>query len=50
VRHGYEYELDWARMLPLVEFLPDICEQLQQDFARFEEFLIEIAQYLEKDL
>lgn len=50
MRHGYEYELDWARMLPLVEFLPDICEQLQQDFARFEEFLIEIAQYLEKDL
>lgn len=49
VRHGYEYELDWAQMVPLVESLPEICDQIQKDFVKFEEFLTEMAESLGKE-
>lgn len=42
VRHGYEYELDWSQMLPLIESLNKITKQIKEDFAEFKSFLLEI--------
>ena len=48
VRHGYEYDLDWMQMAPLVEELPEITEQLAKDFAEFRSLLMEMAKDLEE--
>lgn len=47
VRHGYEYELDWLQIKPIVETLDEIVPQLKKDFQEFIEFLVETARGIE---
>ncbi len=47
VRHGYEYELDWYQMKPLVESLSIIIPILKQDINDFIGCLIDIADEIE---
>ena len=47
VRHGYEYELDWQQIKPLVDEMNNINNSLEKDFADFEEFLLELAEEVE---
>ena len=43
VIHGYEYELDWSQIKPLVKSLDDIIPQLKKDYQEFKNFLINTA-------
>ena len=47
VRHGYEYELDWCQILPLVQSLPKIEAQLKEDLQSFELFVLDTIEALE---
>lgn len=47
VRHGYEYELDWSQMTPLVESLERITDQIEKDFTEFSSFLLKAAEDLD---
>ncbi len=50
VRHGYEYDLDWSQISPLVQTLDKIKKQLKQDFSDFNSFLLEMAEELDKEV
>jgi hypothetical protein len=47
VRHGYEYELDWYQIKPLVELVNEINPSLENSFKKFEDFLISLAEEIE---
>ncbi len=47
VRHGYEYELDWQQIKPLVNEMNNINKSLEKKFADFEKFLLELAEEIE---
>lgn len=39
VRHGYDYELDWRRMQPLLERLPALAAEIKADLDVFISFV-----------
>ncbi len=47
VRHGYEYELDWEQIVPLVEQLELVVSELKSSFEQFASFLVNAAAELE---
>lgn len=47
VRHGYEYELDWYQIEPLVQVMNEINPLLEKSFAEFETFLLDLADEIE---
>lgn len=47
VRHGYEYELDWSQIEPLVELMNELNPLIEKRFNRFVEFLMELATEIE---
>ncbi len=49
VRHGYEYDLDWNQIQPLIESLDKIIPRLKKDIKQFNLFLLETAEELEKN-
>ncbi|MFW5890906.1 MAG: hypothetical protein ACOCQA_03680 [bacterium] len=49
VRHGYEYELDWSQIQPLVNSLDEIISQLENDYQKFNNFLLKTAEEIETD-
>lgn len=49
VRHGYEYELDWEQMQPLVSSLDDIISVLKDDIKDFIDYLLSVAEEMEEE-
>ena len=49
VRHGYEYDLDWIQISPLIKILEEIIPELKKNFKEFNSFLFELADKIEKD-
>ena len=49
VRHGYEYELDWQQIKPLIKSLDKIETQLEKDIKEFNTFLLTMADEIESD-
>ncbi|HLV09980.1 MAG TPA: hypothetical protein VKY40_07220 [Halanaerobiales bacterium] len=47
VRHGYEYELDWVQIKPLVELVDTVIPLIKKQFAKFIAFLMELAAKME---
>jgi len=43
VRHGYEYELDWDQIKPLVKEMNKVNSSLKDSFSNFEEFLYKLS-------
>lgn len=48
VRHGYEYELDWDQIKPLVKEMNSVNSSLKNSFNDFEEFLYELAEKIDE--
>ena len=49
VRHGYEYDLDWDKINPLVKTLEKIIPRIKEDIHEFNSFLLNTARQIEKD-
>lgn len=47
VRHGYEYELDWSQIQPLIKSLDKIIPVLKSDVKGFKTFLMKSAEEIE---
>lgn len=48
VRHGYEYELDWDQIKPLVKEMNSVNSSLKNSFSEFEEFLYDLAEKIDE--